>query len=787
MADTDVIQPPDVDPAMTLQPPSDASDDNNLLDTRPYRPPQTVDPSIVQPIPNARPFHGDPRSLYQPLNIGPHGPTFGTPTRGDPRGMAPYIVETAKKYGIDPRTALAVARSEGLGRFYGDGGRSGGAFQLFTGGGVGNDFERDTGLNPLDPRNERATIDYALRRAAQGGWGPWHGAARVGIGQWQGINRQIPPTSRPQGYIANPYPVAPHEWGQPDHTLKMANDMDGLMPGPYMPQAGQISALIRQTMMNLNRFGSGAVSPLAIAQLRFYANYLIAQRKGQLEASKIQKEQADAHFDEVLKKQALELQAGNVCYSQFMPKADMQGFETCMQENEDSNYGTDKDLKKAVGDKDWAEIKRILDIRHNNWLTGSKVKSQKDKSEKQPAADPWSDQPQTQSPDSGGGTSVLPSPPASPSPIQPSQPETARPPLPSPGAVPTATGAAGATAGATNARQDELTNAVGMGTELPTDVTKQEVNAATARAADQLAAIRQQVLANPNLRPEQIVPAVSAINPAWGQDLRNRLDFGPAGTRSGSAGGPRAADYNSIMDRLATLADPNYTRGRGANQTDFNKDGSFSQRLFVRAAGLDAAAVKVNQDLQDLYAQKDPYGSPLINRLAGTIEQAAGDPRFAKLANDWRTYQTDLEALNNLGRPTVTGQRERTEITPWYTNAAGFRAQMSSDSYIAANRIDQQQEVFKTTLGGRSTKRIDPQFFNGLYANGTATGLTPSMVWRLHNIGNMNPDGTIRGSQRYRGAAPVVGQRYNIKGKDWIFTAGGNPRDLNDSANWEPY
>src|SRR6187399_721626 len=70
-------------------------------------------------------------------------------TPGDPRGLAPYIQETAKKYGVDPVTALKVAKSEGLAQFYGDGGKSGGAFQLFTGGGLGNEFQKETGLDPL--------------------------------------------------------------------------------------------------------------------------------------------------------------------------------------------------------------------------------------------------------------------------------------------------------------------------------------------------------------------------------------------------------------------------------------------------------------------------------------------------------------------------------------------------------------------------------------------------------------------------------------------------------------
>jgi hypothetical protein len=111
----------------------------------------------------------------------------GTRDRSDPRGMSAHIRETAKKYGIDPEVAIRVAKSEGLRDFSGDGGKSGGAFQLYTGGGLGNKFKKETGLDPLDPANERETIDYALKYASKHGWGSWYGAPKVGVGTWDGI------------------------------------------------------------------------------------------------------------------------------------------------------------------------------------------------------------------------------------------------------------------------------------------------------------------------------------------------------------------------------------------------------------------------------------------------------------------------------------------------------------------------------------------------------------------------------------------------------------------------
>lgn len=113
----------------------------------------------------------------------------GDVSTADPRGMSSYIRDRAGAYGIDPDIALRVARSEGLANFYGDNGTSFGAFQLHVGGGLGDEFRKSTGLDPSDPANERAGIDYSLMRASKMGWGPFHGAQRVGIGEWEGIGR----------------------------------------------------------------------------------------------------------------------------------------------------------------------------------------------------------------------------------------------------------------------------------------------------------------------------------------------------------------------------------------------------------------------------------------------------------------------------------------------------------------------------------------------------------------------------------------------------------------------
>lgn len=206
---------------------------------------------------------------------GDAAPAGGTVTAGnDPRGMVPYIRETAAKYGVDPDTAVKVAGSEGLREFSGDGGKSGGAFQLYTGGGMGNDFQKETGLDPLDPKNEKATIDYALKNVPKVGWTPFHGARKVGIGQWDGITQAnaggapaaaaptatgllappptaTPPAATPPTTAAAPPPVPANQASAaPATPTRLAYAGDTIPPGMLPTQGGAGQSPAQRTVFD---------------------------------------------------------------------------------------------------------------------------------------------------------------------------------------------------------------------------------------------------------------------------------------------------------------------------------------------------------------------------------------------------------------------------------------------------------------------------------------------------------------------------------------------------------
>ena len=127
------------------------------------------------------------------------------PAGYDPKATEALIRARAPAYGIDPDTAVAIARSEGLNAYHGDAGSSFGPFQLHYGGmarggnavgGLGDAFTKQTGLDARDPSTVPQQVDFSLSQAAKGGWEPWHGRKTPGvnIGVWDGIG-QVPKTA----------------------------------------------------------------------------------------------------------------------------------------------------------------------------------------------------------------------------------------------------------------------------------------------------------------------------------------------------------------------------------------------------------------------------------------------------------------------------------------------------------------------------------------------------------------------------------------------------------------
>ena len=113
------------------------------------------------------------------------------------------IIREANLRNIDPTVAVAIFRSEGAGAYQSQIGRTGkgslggkeasfGPYQLYTGGGLGNQYEKETGRqltedNSLEGLEKQ--IQFSLDSAVDSGWTPWYGRKTAGVSEKQGLGK----------------------------------------------------------------------------------------------------------------------------------------------------------------------------------------------------------------------------------------------------------------------------------------------------------------------------------------------------------------------------------------------------------------------------------------------------------------------------------------------------------------------------------------------------------------------------------------------------------------------
>src|SRR5262245_52217773 len=166
--------------------------------------------------------------------------------------MEAYIRRAAAERGIDPDTAVAVARSEGLQEgtwqakanlSYGRE-RSYGPFQLHIAPkgnrpGLGNEMIAETGVDPSDPKNWKQGIDFALNHAAKDGWGAWYGAKSIGVTGKMGIGgRKSKPT---RGIAAG---EAADDTSDDTDATDVATDTSDVDPLPDLEQTDDAQSFV---------------------------------------------------------------------------------------------------------------------------------------------------------------------------------------------------------------------------------------------------------------------------------------------------------------------------------------------------------------------------------------------------------------------------------------------------------------------------------------------------------------------------------------------------------------
>jgi hypothetical protein len=230
------------------------------------------------------------------------------------------------------------------------------------------------------------------------------------------------------------------------------------------------------------------------------------------------------------------------------------------------------------------------------------------------------------------------------------------------------------------------------GSYVPPDVK----NAMALKAAD-MRKKANAILADPNIKPEEVIPEIKRqLGATVAADAKGYSEYrsGP-GVTGGSSGG-KEQDYWNLLGDLVEKSKPgNPSQGLpGWNKSTYQavrdfRDGAQKPNSPIQRIPTSVeAATNVRADLAAIQARDGSSADVSPETLSGA---AGKDPLYAQLKIDWIRYNEDIDVLTR-GTPSV-GMAEQAINTqpqiPYFGSITGYRAAVRRDMDQAKSRVDE--------------------------------------------------------------------------------------------------
>lgn len=225
-----------------------------------------------------------------------------------------------------------------------------------------------------------------------------------------------------------------------------------------------------------------------------------------------------------------------------------------------------------------------------------------------------------------------------------------------------------------------------------------------------------QIIADPNIKPEDIVPTVRReLGPGFASELQNYMDYRKGPGTSGQGQGGKEQEYWNRLGALATKAKPgDPAKGVGGwSQSTYQAVKDFREGAQKPTSPIQRIPTSVNAAenvRRDLKAIQDRDGST-ADVSPETLSGATGkDPLYAQLKIDWIRYNEDIDVLTR-GSPSV-GMAEQAINTqpqiPYFGSLSGYRAAVRRDMDQAKSRVDQLHQTWNSYGTGDAMPGYNP-------------------------------------------------------------------------------
>jgi hypothetical protein len=197
-----------------------------------------------------------------------------------------------------------------------------------------------------------------------------------------GIFSSLHPPPRSEPYIGS-WPRPPRQWGQPDHILQSARSMSGPLPGPFMPQQGDVRSLLSTALGQnggLSQIGSPLIRQLAMGSMRINAAWIKDFIAGRETAMKLLDQQQKRHLDEIVLKQQQESERYGIIMGYFKDPAERNRQLRAAAVELGDTQGP-LSMIAALDSGDATAPERLVAERDKHWLSLAKYRTQNEKIE----------------------------------------------------------------------------------------------------------------------------------------------------------------------------------------------------------------------------------------------------------------------------------------------------------------------------------------------------------------------------------------------------------------------
>ena len=507
------------------------------------------------------------------------------------------------------------------------------------------------------------------------------------FGQWV---KNIQPPPPPGERFWSGFPDrSPSELGKDDWILEGARRFPGSMGPPYMPGPRDVGPLLNRSFGGLAQIGSPTIAHSAAWAARYNDAYQRAFEQEQEHQARMHDERYRQHMQETIDRQQAESQEYGVALETYKENPGKLDEEI---RNVARRWGDTKITNILDGGGTMKEVEKLLQARDHFNLPLMKYRLEVENQRLAERRQTTAEKAETRLEKAQDAIDA-----ARKEWLTPKAPEPSK---EAPGVPPaSASGLPKVSPRVEQAARERIMDRKGAGPRGADDIED-----AIGNYTDAIQKRLDDIASDPNIKPEQVLPAVRAVHPELANDLQSYLD-GKLTVPGGKAG---AAGHFARIIGLADKIDPNITPETGKTRAATMRD--FTSGNDGRNLSSIGTAFRHMRGLRSEFATGVPNIWDTLtgsSRYTAWAASAEGQEKIGRLDARVSTALTEYERALLGGKPTQTGRQAAEALADWrHRPLRVINQSLDVLEEQLRDRLQEQKDRFVAGTGGKPADLI---------------------------------------------------------------------------------